>query len=184
VHDFQVALSFAGEQRPLVAAVAHRLAAALGRDQVFYDDFHQAELARLNLDDYLQTLYHDRSRLVVVFIGKDYGVKEWPGLEWRAIRDLIKSKAFDRIVLVRVDDGPVPGLFSLDGYLDAQRLSPQRIADLIVERLRLLEGLPLSAKRLPAPSAPSGVTAVPRLPPHFLLRSHDLDPGLRFEGGR
>ena len=36
--------------------------------EVFYDRFHEAELARPNLDVYLQEIYHDRSRLVVVFL--------------------------------------------------------------------------------------------------------------------
>ena len=139
MHDFQVALSFAGEQRPLAAAVADRLSATLGRDQVFYDRYHEADLARLDLDIYLQALYHERSRLVVVFLGADYDRKDWPGLEWRAVRDLIKEKSSERIVLVRVDDAPVPGVFGLDGYLDARRLGPELIADHILERLRRLE---------------------------------------------
>jgi len=33
--DYEIALSFAGEQRSLVSAVAVRLAAALGRERVF-----------------------------------------------------------------------------------------------------------------------------------------------------
>jgi len=169
MHGFQVALSFAGEQRPLAAAVADRLCATLGRDQVFYDRYHEADLARLDLDIYLQALYHERSRLVVVILGKDYDRKEWPGLEWRAVRDLIKKKSSERIVLVRVDDAPVPGVFGLDGYLDARRLSPELIADHILERLRRLEpsSTPGSGAREPAAShdansesSPSGTLRV------------------------
>ncbi|HVT17234.1 MAG TPA: TIR domain-containing protein [Thermoanaerobaculia bacterium] len=113
MNDFQVALSFASEQRPLVMGVAERLAAALGRDQVFYDRYHEAELARLDLDLYLQEVYHERSRLLVVFLSKDYDRRDWPALEWRAVRDLIKQRARDRIILVRVDDTAVPGVFDL-----------------------------------------------------------------------
>jgi hypothetical protein len=75
----------------------------LGRDQVFYDRYHEADLARLDMDLYLQAIYHDRARLVVVFIGADYERKQWPGLEWRAVRDLIKQQASERIVLVRIE---------------------------------------------------------------------------------
>jgi hypothetical protein len=159
MHDFQVALSFAGEQRPLAAAVAERLSATLGRDQVFYDRYHEADLARLDLDIYLQALYHERSRLVVVFLGKDYDRKEWPYVEWRAVRDLIKEKSSERIVLVRVDDAPVPGVFGLDGYLDARRLSPELIADHILVRLRRLEPGPTSGSRAREPAAADGATS-------------------------
>jgi hypothetical protein len=156
---FQVALSFAGEQRPLAAAVADRLSATLGRDQVFYDRYYEADLARLDLDIYLQALYHERSRLVVVILGKDYNREEWPGLEWRAVRDLIKMKSSERIVLVRVDDAPVPGVFGLDGYLDARHLSPELIADHILERLRRLEPSPTPGSGAREPAAADGATS-------------------------
>ena len=158
MNQYQIALSFAGEQRPLVAAVAERLAAALGRDQVFYDRFHEAELARPDLDLYLQQLYHERSRLVVVFLGADYQRKEWCGLEWRSVRDLIKSKRSEQIMLVRVDDGALPGVFGIDGWVEARGRDPGELADLILERLRLLE-----------PDAAPPPAAEPRATPYRCL---------------
>jgi hypothetical protein len=89
---FLVSLSFPGERRELVSAVAGHLAAAIGRERVLYDKFYEAEFAQPNLDTLLQCLYHEQSELVVVFLSTDYERKEWPGLEWRAIRDLIKKK--------------------------------------------------------------------------------------------
>jgi hypothetical protein len=134
--DFRVALSFAGEQRSLVSAVAERLAAAFGREQVFYDRYYEAELARPDLDIYLEEIYRNRSELVVVFIGADYNRKEWPGLEWRAVRDLIKSRASDQIMLIRVGDGDPVGLFGVDGWLDARGLTSDMVADQILDRCR------------------------------------------------
>jgi hypothetical protein len=55
---FKVALSFAGERRDYIAQVAELLASELGKDKVFYDAWYKAELARPNLDVYLQTIYH------------------------------------------------------------------------------------------------------------------------------
>jgi len=52
---FRVALSFPGEHRPFVSEVANVLATNLGKDRVFYDTFHEAELARPDLDVYLQS---------------------------------------------------------------------------------------------------------------------------------
>ncbi len=86
---FAIALSFPGDVRPRAEAIALRLADELGRNRVFYDRFHEAELTQMNLDVHLQAIYHDHSELIVVFLCKDYETKEWCGLEWRAIRDLI-----------------------------------------------------------------------------------------------
>ena len=47
---FAVALSFPGEVRARAEPIANLLAHELGRTRVFYDRFHEAELARLNLD--------------------------------------------------------------------------------------------------------------------------------------
>ena len=58
---FRVALSFPGERRPFVEAVARRLAERVGKDRVFYDSDCQAELARPDLDTYLQAIYRDDS---------------------------------------------------------------------------------------------------------------------------
>jgi hypothetical protein len=112
---FSVALSFPGETRGRVAVIAAHLAATLGRDRVLYDRFHEAEFARPNLDVHLQELYHDHTELLVVLLCRDYARKEWCGLEWRAIRDLIKHRR-EKIMFLRFDDAPVSGVFSIDGY--------------------------------------------------------------------
>src|SRR5947209_18509882 len=106
---FLVALSCPGEHREFVANVALSVSNELGQQNVLYDKFHEAEFARLNLDTHLQTLYHDESELVVVFLCADYERKEWPGLEWRAIRDLIKKKQDTSIMLIRLDDANISG---------------------------------------------------------------------------
>jgi hypothetical protein len=41
------------------------------------------------MDVLLQDIYRTRSRLVVVFIGAQYRAREWSGLEFCAIRDVI-----------------------------------------------------------------------------------------------
>ena len=79
-YRFKVALSFAGEYRNVVSKIADTLAAYFGKDKVLYDKFHEAEFARPNLDLYLQELYHDNSKLIVVVLGKHYNEKTWCGL--------------------------------------------------------------------------------------------------------
>ena len=95
-----------------------------------------AELARPNLDVYLQRIYHDKAELVVIFLCEDYERKEWCGLEWRAIRDLIKKRKDESIMPFRLDNTDISGLFSIDGYVDARSLAVNEIVALICSRLK------------------------------------------------
>ena len=136
---FKVALSFPGELRGLVEPVAQALGQQLGRERVFYDRFHEAELARPNLDVYLQSIYHDESDIIAVFLCSDYAKKEWCGLEWRAVRDLIKKRRDADVMLFRTDSSPVPGIFSIDGYIDVTGRQRDQLARLILSRLSMSE---------------------------------------------
>jgi len=132
---FRVALSFPGERREYVEAVANLLSEKLGSDRVLYDKYYEHEFARPNLDTYLQKLYHDESELIAVFLCSDYVEKDWCGLEWRAIKDLIKRRDVSTIMPLRFDGTEVPGLFSTDGYVSIGSRPPKAIADLILRRL-------------------------------------------------
>lgn len=134
---FRVALSFPGQLRAYVASVAEQLKTHLGSGAVFYDSDYTAELARPNLDLLLQRIYHDNSDLIVVFLCADYAAKEWCGLEWRAIRDIIKQRGDAKVMLLRLDNDPVPGLFGIDGYIDISAWSPGSTAEAIKKRLGL-----------------------------------------------
>ena len=149
---FRIALSFPGEHRDFVEQVATRLADRVGRDRVLYDKYYEAEFARPDLDAYLQRLYHDESELIAVFLCADYARKDWCGLEWRAIRDLIKKRQASTIMPLRVDNTEIPGLFSTDGYVWIGGRSPQEIADLILQRLHINAGQPSASP----PSSPVG----------------------------
>jgi hypothetical protein len=134
---FDVALSFPGEKRPYARAVADRLSLVLGRNHIFYDEYYKSQLARPNLDTLLQDIYRNRSRLIVVFLCEAYQSKDWCGIEFKAIREILKERDDSRVMYVRFDEGQVQGVFSTDGYIDAKSHTPIEVADLIVERVRL-----------------------------------------------
>ena len=136
---FKVALSFPGEKRNYVVSVADEVKKRLGAGTVFYDKDFTAQLARPNLDTLLQKIYLNNSDLVVVFLCSDYERKEWCGLEWRAIRTIIKNKNDHAIMFMRFDRADIPGLMSIDGYVDLEEHSPLQAARMIVERVRLNE---------------------------------------------
>lgn len=135
---FAVALSFPGEHRLFVESVADAIAQELTRERVLYDNYYEHEFARPDLDTYLQGLYHSESELLVVFLCAEYQNKRWCKLEWRAIRDLITRKDASRVMLVRLDDSEVQGIYPGDGYVDARSRSPKEIADVVLKRLDLV----------------------------------------------
>jgi len=138
-HQFDVALSFPGEARGYVEQVAEHLEQLLGPDRYFYDRNYTAQLARPSLDTFLQAIYRNRSLMVVVFAGGDYQLKDWCGIEFRAVREIINAREHDRIMFVRMDDGEVEGIFRHDGYVDARHHDPAEIAGFIAERVDLLK---------------------------------------------
>lgn len=111
----------------------------LGKDKIFYDLDYQSQLAQPNIDSILQNIYHKQSDLVVIFLCKEYNEKEWCGLEWRGIKDLIKSKQDKKVMLVRFDQAKIDGLFSIDGYIDALKFSENELAEFIIERLEIIK---------------------------------------------
>jgi hypothetical protein len=134
---FAVALSYPGEHRKFVESTAEELRERLNDELVFYDRYYPEELAVIDLDIHLQKVYSEQSELVVVFLCTEYEQKKWCGLEWRSIRELIMNGRGNTVMLIRFDDSSISGLHSIHGYIDAEDLSPEEVADKIVRRLSL-----------------------------------------------
>jgi tetratricopeptide (TPR) repeat protein len=159
---FRIAFSFAGEKRGFVSEVAAILAERFTEFAILYDKYHEAEFARRNLGIYLPDLYHDESDLVVVVVCPAYDEKEWTGLEWAAIHDLLKKRKDNEVMLCRFDRGEVRGLYSTAGYVELDAMTPAQAADRILERLALNEGRPKDHYTKPASaSAPVLATSIP-----------------------
>lgn len=156
---FRVAFSFAGEKRDFVAQVAAILAACFGEATILYDKYHEAEFGRDDLGFYLPDLYHDESDLVVAVFSPDYEHKEWCGLEWRAIFDLVKKRRNEEVMLCRFGRATGKGLYSTAGFVDLDDKTPELAAVRILERLALNEDKPkdhyLSKSSTAIPSASS-----------------------------
>lgn len=136
---FKVAFSFPGEVRESVLSIVKRLKSSLPAGAIFYDNDFTAQLARPNLDSLLQTVYLNNSDLIVVFLSADYEKKMWCGIEWRAIRGIINNKSDHAVMFIRSDNAEIPGVFAHDGYIDMNRYSTEKMADFILERIRLNE---------------------------------------------
>ncbi|MDH3890996.1 MAG: TIR domain-containing protein [candidate division Zixibacteria bacterium] len=136
--EFDVALSFPGEIREFVRSVAVELESIIGPDSCFYDQNFTSQLAMPSLDDLLQDIYRNRSKLVVAFLCSDFQNKEWCGIEFRAIKEIIMERENKRVMYVRMDDGHVDGVLKTDGYIDGRDHNPADIARYIQQRVDLL----------------------------------------------
>ncbi|HYE16355.1 MAG TPA: TIR domain-containing protein, partial [Pyrinomonadaceae bacterium] len=171
---FRIAFSFAGEKRDFVEKVAAILAERFGETAVLYDKYHEAEFSRARLGRYLPKLYHEQSDLVVAVFCRDYPRKEWCGLEWDAIFDLLKQRREGEVMLSRFDYASVEGLYSDAGFTELDKKTPEQAARLILERLALNEGKPKDFYAKPSspdsearPAHTSIPNNLPRLQPFF-----------------
>lgn len=153
---FLVAFSFAGEQRRLVRTIAQAVESLLGPGTVFLDEWYEFWLAGADADIKLQDLYGNRCALAVVCVSGRYGDKPWTLAEHEAIRArLMQARASPRgreaedILPIRVGEGEVPGIALNAIVPDVRARAARETAELIVQRLRLLE--PDLAPRPPAP---------------------------------
>lgn len=138
-HYFDVSFSFPGEVRGFVESIVAEVEREMGPNSYFYDKNYTAQLARPSMDTLLQDIYQNRSKLVVVFLCEKYQEKEWCGVEFRAIREIIKKKKHDNVMFVKMDDGKVDGVFETDGYVNGQTHTPKEIADFIRIRIEILD---------------------------------------------
>jgi len=130
---YDVALSFAGENRGYVERVAEILKRA--GVSVFYDGFEKATLWGKNLVDHLARIYQHQSRFVVMFISQHYVEKAFPSHERQHAQARALVVKDDYILPARFDDTEVPGLAPTVAYADLRKLSPEEVAGLILEKL-------------------------------------------------
>jgi hypothetical protein len=148
---FQVALSFAGEQRAYVRKVADALAAR--HIALFYDEFQANALWGKDGAEYFHQIYSRDTQYVVMFISADYVQKAWARQERRsAISRQMKHDA-EYILPVRFDDTEVPGLPDTLQYLLADRFTP---AELAVEVAKKIGVQPAGGKASDVPPPASG----------------------------
>lgn len=135
--EYQVALSFAGEQRDYVEKVSRELEILNIRH--FYDYNEQVNLWGKNLPQYLDSVYFEKAMYFVPFISKEYVNKVWTRLEVNSAleRNMLESRPdFQQYILpVRFDDTRVPGIVGSIAHIDARKKNPQKIARMIYEKV-------------------------------------------------
>ena len=131
--QYEVALSFAGEQREYVEEV-ERLLHNRGVS-VFYDGSAAVWLWGKNLAEEFQDVFENRADYVVMFISEAYVKKAWPSHERQSILSRAVQNRGEYILPVRFDDAHVPGLPTAIKYEQACDRTPAELAAMIAEKL-------------------------------------------------
>ena len=153
--QYQVALSFAGEQRAYVERVARNLQAR--GIAVFYDGLEKVALWGRSGTETFQDVFEQRSAYVVMFISKEYVEKSWPRHERRSALSRMSRERLEYILPVRFDDTPVCGLPGDVLYENGHEHTPEQLAAMIAKKLGV-QPYDGKASHVPAPrmTSPTG----------------------------
>lgn len=137
IYEYDVALSFAGENREYVEEVAIFL-----KDfgvKVFYDNFKQDEIWGKNLFEYLQDIYQNKAKYTIVFISNQYKNKKWTRHEYRSAQVRALNEIEQEYILpVKFDDTELPGLNENLAYISAKNKTPKEIANFFINKIGLI----------------------------------------------
>ncbi len=139
-YEYDVALSYAGENERFVRQVYRHLIAA--DVNVFFAARRAGHLWGKDESEF-QRVFGPASRFVVPFISEHYATKEWPQLEFRAARKEARTRTGEFLLPVRLDRTKMRGLPSKLQYVDGRRFTPKAIATMLIEE-KLGSPLPAS----------------------------------------
>ncbi|KAF0140354.1 MAG: TIR protein [Stygiobacter sp.] len=132
-YDYDVAITFAGENRDIAEALAKGLAQK--NIKVFYDAFEQAELWGKNLYDHLSHIYGKAARYCIMLLSKDYADKMWTTLERKSAQARAFREKTEYILPIRLDETEIPGLPETVGYISIKDNSIDNIVELVYKKL-------------------------------------------------
>ena len=111
--EYDVGLSFAGEQREYVSQVASELKSRGIR--VFFDDYERDVLWGKDLYAHLSEVYQHMCRFCIIFVSKEYAAKVWPSRERESAQARAISERQEYILPAKFDDIQIPGLLDTVG---------------------------------------------------------------------
>ncbi|WP_426293290.1 TIR domain-containing protein [Dyadobacter endophyticus] len=130
---YDLAISFAGEQREIAKTFATRLDAS--GYSIFYDSFFEAELLGSDLPVVLHNTYSSEARFVLILLSKEYLDKPWTNHERRAaIQEFIRRNG-QGLLLLKIDDIELPGYSSDMGYSALKTTGQEKFYQILLKKL-------------------------------------------------
>lgn len=151
-YEYDVTLSFAGNDRPVV----ERLVEVLQDHglRVFYDFEQQADLWGKDLRRELARIYGQRAQFMIVCLSNDYPERDWTTFEYEIGRDAASKRTEDYLLplIVGTNRPPITGLPTTVGFISLHDRSMEEVADLVLQKLAALQEIsPNALRRRPAP---------------------------------
>src|SRR6266508_3315074 len=131
--EYDVAISFAGEQRKEARDIAKGLTDA--GVKVFFDEYEDAELWGKNLYEHLSEVYKDRAHYCIILVSAAYAKKVWTSHERRSAQARALQESQEYILPVRIDLTELPGLLPTVGYLDFNRYGAEGICQAFLRKI-------------------------------------------------
>lgn len=131
---YEIAISFAGENRQFVGQVATELDSKGVR--VFYDEFERVRLLGKDLVAYFAEVYGKQARFCAMFISEHYVHKAWTQLERQHAQSRALVEKEEYSLPLRLDDSEVPGLPATIGYIDIRGMTPKAVAEVLFRKIR------------------------------------------------
>lgn len=134
-YQFDVAISFAGTERPLAEEFATRL-----RDagiSVFYDSFYPEMLWGKNLVEFFDDIYRKQARYCIMFISPEYRDRMWTQHERRSAQArALEERGNDYILPIVAQPAELPGMQPTLGYLSLSEHPVSEIAEITIKKLK------------------------------------------------
>ncbi|WP_338588217.1 TIR domain-containing protein [Paenibacillus sp. Y5S-9] len=131
-YEYDVALSFAGEDRGYVEIIAKELESR--GIKVFYDKFEEATLWGKDLHQYLDYLFGKGAAFCVMCISEMYIKKSWCNLERNSAIQR-QNDGGEYILPVCLDLTRIEGITDRFGYLEARNYSPVQLVETIINKI-------------------------------------------------
>lgn len=133
-YDYDVVLSFAGEDRDYVEEVANQL--LYKGIKVFYDYFETINNWGKDLYTHFDEIYRKKAKYCVIFISKNYANKVWTNHERRSAQARSFKEQEEYILPVRFDETEIPGIVPTVGYINGNKVSEDTLATMIVKKVQ------------------------------------------------
>jgi TIR domain len=135
--DYDIAISYAGEDRKVAETIAECLRQS--HLKVFYDRYYEPELWGKDLHSHLTDVYSKRAKYCLMIISNNYARKQWTNTEREAAQSRAVSENAEYILPLLLDETEIPGLSPAMAYIRIQDHSIEEICKLLITRVNLFK---------------------------------------------
>jgi len=132
-YKYDVAISFAGENRDIARDLANRLKKK--GVNVFFDEFEESDLWGKDLYEYLSKVYSEDARYCLMMISEHYAKKAWTSHERKNAQERAFKENEEYILPIRLDGTKIPGVRGTIGYLDLRHKNIENVVNATLKKL-------------------------------------------------